>query len=127
MALQTALERSKEASLPSREKSNKALFCPFSGRQAIIGGGSSHSQRFNDDEHGHDNEWTRGNHLGAISEDFENRLADDNDERSIHSGPSMHGRRSMASSMHSLRSFDSAASGLREPHIPGGSRLLPLH
>ncbi len=119
MALQNALDKSKETALPSREKNNKAVLCPFSGRQAIIGSGSSHSQRFNDDDHTHDSEWMRGNHLGAISEDFENRPADDQDERSIHSGPSMHGRRSMASSMHSMRSLDS----LREPNIPGGSRL----
>ncbi len=116
MALQNALDRSKDAAVPSREKSNKAMFCPFSGRQAIIGSGSS---RFNDDDHVHDNEWMRGNHLGAISEDLENRPADDQDERSIHSGPSMYGRRSMASSMQSLRSLDS----LREPNIPGGSRF----
>ncbi len=123
MALQTALDRSKEASIQSREKGNKTMFCPFSGRQAIIGNGS---QRFSDDDLGHDSEWTRGNYLGAISEDFENRLADDQEERSIHSGPSMHGRRSMASSMHSLhslRSMDSAASGFRDPNIPGGSRF----
>ena len=120
MAIQSALDKS--ASL----NRDKTLSCPFSGKQAIFGGGSfrssedSRSQPANDEEESdhHISQWMRqvprsGSPLGAISEDIEHRVPDDHNERSFICRHSLGG---------SLRSLDSVVSGLRDQNTKGSSR-----
>ncbi len=133
MALQSALDKSKVNGSANPSNRGLNLSCPFSGKQMSPSHGEMNDNirqpTHFDDETKQDHrisQWMRqvprsASPLGAISEDIESKGVDDNEQKSMHSGYSGHGRQSFTGSIHSGHSI---LSGLQDPSSRYGASVI---